>query len=240
MVADKLGFTFYPKDWWTSESYFELTPLQRYYYLECLFIMYTNGGYMKTQKTQFENRTRTQVETQDWEIITSKFKNTENGFTHESVNKRLRKALTNKENGKKGGRPPKPKKPNLETQKNPTLEREREREKESEDVLPPPPPSLENDIRFLSIDECRKTYDTYHGAKKETICMAKRLTMEQLAKLQDEFDKGLKTKESSKLVTDYVTHFANWANKEYAQNFIIELKKPQSTNDRAKYAHLGF
>ena len=108
------------------------------------------------------------------------------------------------------------------------------------DVLPPPPPSLENDIRFLSIDECRKTYDTYHGAKKETICMAKRLTMEQLAKLQDEFDKGLKTKESSKLVTDYVTHFANWANKEYAQNFIIELKKPQSTNDRAKYAHLGF
>ena len=56
-MDSKLGFTFYPKDWWTSESYFELNPIQRYYYLECLFIMYSNNGYMKTQKTQFENHT---------------------------------------------------------------------------------------------------------------------------------------------------------------------------------------
>lgn len=85
---------------------------------------------MKTQKTQFENRTRTEVLDNDWEIVTSKFILENNNFTHISVNKRLRKAIANRENGKKGGRPKleeeKPKKPKKETQKNPPLERERE------------------------------------------------------------------------------------------------------------------
>ena len=129
-MSEKLGFTFYPKDWWTSESYFELTPIQRYYYLECLFIMYSNDGCMKTQKTQFENRIRTEVLQSDWDIIITKFDWLNDMYTHKSVNKRLRKAIANRENGKKGGRPPKeiqePKKPNNETQKNPPLERERE------------------------------------------------------------------------------------------------------------------
>jgi hypothetical protein len=135
-MSDKLGFTFYPKDWWTSESYFELTPIQRYYYLECLFIMYSNDGLMKTQKTQFENRTRTMVLQNDWEIVISKFELINDNYTHVSVNKRLRKAVANRENGKLGGRPKKevekPKEPSLETQKNPPLEREREREIEKE------------------------------------------------------------------------------------------------------------
>lgn len=133
-MSDKLGFTFYPKDWWTSESYFELNPIQRYYYLECLFIMYSNDGYMKTQKTQFENRIRTQVLESDWQIVISKFILDNEMFTHTSVNKRLRKAISNRENGKKGGRPPKeekPKKPNSETQNNPPLERESEEEIET-------------------------------------------------------------------------------------------------------------
>lgn len=127
---DKLGFTFYPKDWWTSDSYFDLTPIQRYYYLECLFVMYSNGGCMKTQKTQFENRIRTNVEENDWEMVVSKFILEDGNYTHLSVNKRLRKTLANRENGKKGGRPKieeeKPKKPNKKTQKNPPSERESE------------------------------------------------------------------------------------------------------------------
>ena len=129
---DKLGFTFYPKDWWTSETYFTLTPIQRYYYLECLFIMYTNGGYMKTQKTQLENRMRTQINEDDFNSVIDLFILEDDKFTSPTVNKRLRKALANRENGKKGGRPrkdeEKPKKPSSETQNNPPLERERERE----------------------------------------------------------------------------------------------------------------
>ena len=108
------------------------------------------------------------------------------------------------------------------------------------DVLPPPPPSLENDNRYLSISECRKVYDEFHGAKKEAICIANGLKMEQLILLQDSFDEWVSSNEESKVITDYVKHFARWINKDHAQNLIIELKKPKSTNDRAKYAHLGF
>lgn len=129
---DKLGFTFYPKDWWTSETFFELTPEQRYIYLECLFVMYANDGYMKTQKTQLENRLRTQISDDVWNIITEKFIQDDNGFTHSSVNKRLRKTIANRENGMKGGRPPKTQITQIENPKKPTLEREREREEERE------------------------------------------------------------------------------------------------------------
>ncbi|MDM8174772.1 hypothetical protein QT327_10455 [Olivibacter sp. 47] len=134
-MSDKLGFTFYPKDWWVSDSFFELNAIQRYIYLECLFLMYSNDGYIKTQKTQMENRIRTEIKNEDWEIVTERFIHEDGFYTHPSVNKRLRKTLANRENGKKGGRPPKdekPKKPNLETQNNPPLERERERERENE------------------------------------------------------------------------------------------------------------
>lgn len=132
----KLGFTFYPKDWWTSDSFFELEPLQRYIYLECLFLMYTNDGYIKTQKTQIENRIRVEISPEDWSKITQLFTQDEFGFTHNSVNKRLRKTLANRENGKKGGRPKKPKKPNLETQKNPPYkEKEKENIKESKENI---------------------------------------------------------------------------------------------------------
>lgn len=135
-MSDKLGFTFYPKDWWTSESYFELEPIERYIYLECLFVMYSNDGFMKTQKTQMERRLSVSITEEQWVKITSKFLIEEGMFTHKSVNKRLRKAIANRKNGSKGGRPrkeevtqeEKPKKPKLKTQKNPPLERERERE----------------------------------------------------------------------------------------------------------------
>lgn len=130
----QLGFTFYPKDWWFSDTFFELSPIQRYIYLECLFLMYSNGGTMKIMKSHFENRIRMKVDEDDWKSVTEKFEIEDNEYTHISVNSRLRKQKANRENGKKGGRPPKdekPKKPNSETQNNPPLESEREREIES-------------------------------------------------------------------------------------------------------------
>lgn len=125
---DKLGFTFYPQDWWSSDSFFDFNATERYVYLECLFIMYRNDGYMKTQKTQFENRIRINVSDEMWDKITAKFIKTDDGFTSLTVNKRLKKAYTSRENGSLGGRPPK-----LETQKtqDDNLKRKRKR-KESE------------------------------------------------------------------------------------------------------------
>lgn len=130
---DKLGFTFYVKDWWTSDTYFDLDFFERYIFLECMFSMYNNGGSMKPDKKNFERRHSVKITDEQWENVTKHFVIEDGNFTLTSVNKRLKKAITNRLNGQAGGRPPKPKKPSLETQKNPPLEREREIESEREE-----------------------------------------------------------------------------------------------------------
>lgn len=102
---NKLGFTFYPQDWWSSDTFFEFSAFERYVYLECLFQMYRNGGYMKTQKTQFENRARLSVDETTWDKVTAKFIMTDLGYTSVTVNMRLKKAIVSRENGALGGRP---------------------------------------------------------------------------------------------------------------------------------------
>lgn len=120
-----LGFTFYPQDWWTSETFFILNETERYLFLELIFSMYSNGGTVKNNKVLFENRMRTKIEDSVWKTITDLMVKDGEYLTLLSVNKRMKKAEASRENGKKGGRPQgieKPKKPNLETQKNPPLE----------------------------------------------------------------------------------------------------------------------
>ena len=202
-MSDKLGFTFYPKDWWTSESYFELTPIQRYYYLECLFIMYSNDGFMKTQKTQFENRIRTQVLQSDWDLVIDKFILDDGQFTHPSVNKRLRKAVANRENGKKGGRPPKPKKPNLKTQNNPPLESESESEIKTE---------IENKSNSIFLTELLNSESwleslAMNNAKKFNLTQVK----EKLKIFATELDLKFDYKQNK---IDFSSHFVSWLNKQ--------------------------
>ena len=129
---DKLGYTFYPKDWWTSDTFFKLPPELRYLYLEITSLMYLNDG--KWNPNRFELTKRFGVDPGDegWEVLGELFTKDENHWTHESINKRLKKAITSRENGKTGGRPitQKTQENNL---KEPALERERkEKEKEKE------------------------------------------------------------------------------------------------------------
>lgn len=238
---DKLGFTFYPKDWWTSESYFDLSPIQRYYYLECLFIMYSNDGYMKTQKTQFENRIRTQVLDSDWVFVTERFILDNGFFTHTSVNKRLRKTITNRENGKKGGRPKKeeekPKKPKTETQKNPPLEREREREIEIENNITSNEEILNKNLKekievfeFSEIKNEEEKKEKKVAPKKrnqdfkielqespswvESVAMQKKIKCDEVLKLLDEFQLHLESVFDDKPnKKEYANHFVNWVMK---------------------------
>ncbi|QIY92212.1 hypothetical protein [Chryseobacterium gallinarum] len=136
----KLGFTFYPKDWWTSDSFFLLQPYERYIYLECLFIMYSQDGWMSNSKLIVERRLGTTIRDEVWNKIKDLFISEGDHITHKSVNARMRKTLSNRENGKLGGRPKnqhikedeKPKKPKIKTQKNPPLEIEVEKEIEEE------------------------------------------------------------------------------------------------------------
>lgn len=132
----KLGFTWYPENWWSSDAFYDLDPnIERYVYLECLWFMYKNNGYMILTREKLEQRLRMQISEQTWQKITQRFTKTEKGLTHESVNKRLKKATTSRANGTKGGRPRNnnnPENPDIKPRQEPERERERERENKSE------------------------------------------------------------------------------------------------------------
>jgi len=210
-MSDKLGFTFYPKDWWTSDKFYNLEPIERYIYLECLFVMYQNDGYIKTQKTQLERRLSLSISDLQWQNITEGFVIENDLFTHKSVNKRLRKAIANRQNGTKGGRPPKedkPKKPSLETQNNPPSERERESEEEREDEVIPP-------AVFFTIADFEKL-DLEDGTFLFIACRDTNKTREKLHELKPEFVKYQKALGSKawKSERDAKQHFINWSKKQ--------------------------
>jgi len=219
-MSDKLGFTFYPKDWWTSESFFELNPHQRYIYLESLFIMYSNDGLMKTQKTQFENRTRIEISAEDWKIVTDKFILENGNFTHPSVNKRLRKTLANRENGKKGGRPEKPKEPKKETQNNPPLESEREyKENISE---------LDNNDPLVIKHNSYSKQCLEQPTWIETIEMQKVVLKGKTEIALKNFNLHLISQSENKTtLKDYKSHFVNWMNKRNQQKAVEANNDPK-------------
>jgi hypothetical protein len=205
-----LGFTFYPKDWWASDSFYILNPFERYLYLELLFMMYANDGLVTNDRVMIEARLRTAIREDSWEKVTGLLIKEGDQLTHKSVNKRLAKRLANRENGKKGGRPPKPKKPNLETQKNPRLEREREIERENK-------------------EKDRQDFLTNRKWKEE-FCMAKGITLVQLEKLQQEWLKDIDL--IGKPVDNYKGYFLNCYNKNRLQQAI----KVESVDDKMRAA----
>jgi len=145
-MSDRLGFSFYPKDWWTSDTFFTLQPFERYIYLELLFMMYSQDGWIADNKLNVERRLLTTIKDETWLKITDLMVKDGDQLTHKSINKKMAKTLANRENGKKGGRPKKegkdddlddfekPKKPKSETQKNPPL-KEKENVKRIEDNI---------------------------------------------------------------------------------------------------------
>lgn len=176
----QLGFTFYPKDWWTSDSFYTLNAYERYIYLELLFMMYDNGGSIKSSKVIVERRLLTTIKDDVWVKITDLMVKDGDQITHQSVNKRLRKVVSNRENGKRGGAPKgnknaikQPKQPKKTTQNNPPLEieieieREREREVETEEEgnRGKPPPTQK---KFLkpTIEELVDYFSTKNFEKK--------------------------------------------------------------------------
>lgn len=100
-----LGFTFYPKDWWTSDSFYILNPFERYLYLEILFMMYANDGFVANNRVMIEARLRTTIREDVWAKITDLLVKDGDQLTHVSVNKRLRISESNRNNGRRGGAP---------------------------------------------------------------------------------------------------------------------------------------
>lgn len=142
----QLGFTFYPKDWWSSDSFFILEPVERYVYLELLFIMYSNNGVVSNNRELLERRLRTKITENTWLKVCSLLTIDGDNLTSEKVKKRIKKSLSSKENGKKGGRPPKdeePKKPNEKPNSENQVNLKIEHEKNQVNLTKNPPSEIE-------------------------------------------------------------------------------------------------
>ncbi|WP_027381857.1 hypothetical protein [Epilithonimonas caeni] len=143
----QLGYTWYPQDWWTSETFKRLKrfPMVRYTIRELFDLMYKEGAPVKMNREYLEDDFNIILTDQDYEKLLEFITITEDGLWWiDSIRKRLTKAESSRENGKNGGRPKgvknsqkieekKTQKPSEKTQannlKNPPLEIEIEREK---------------------------------------------------------------------------------------------------------------
>jgi hypothetical protein len=187
MSDSKLGFTFYPKDWWTSDSFYAMQPFERYIYLELLFMMYANDGCVVNNKLIVERRLATVIKDEVWTKVTDLMVKDGDQLTHKSVNKRLSKTLANRENGKLGGRPKKPetleseeefekvktqitqiknpKKPTLEYKEKENINK-KERESKKATSVATPQSSLKNNLgeRKLEFGKELKPYVETYGA----------------------------------------------------------------------------
>lgn len=252
----QLGFTFYPKDWWTSDSFYALNPFERYIYLELLFMMYDNEGSIKNNKVMVERRLMTTIKDDVWLKISDLMVKDGDQLTHKSVNKRLLKAITSRENGKKGGRPKgnekdddeKPRKPNNETQEktqnNPPYKREREieskRENESEvESDSPPAISPENyldGIKHMELLDCAKAYFNSPRYQRaiDLLCMGQKVSVNGLKNLAMAFNEHCSLKgKVSRTLDDWASHFSNWV-KDPKRNSNNQNSDEESATERRK------
>ena len=131
-MSERLGYTFYPKDFSSDPEVMMMTPSERGIYRDLIDLAYLNNNAIKysfVQLAKYTNSTEQEVE----EVLLKKGKKVGNNWTIPSCNKRIAKAMANRENGKRGGRPKK-------TKQNPTYnptetqtERQRESEEENEE-----------------------------------------------------------------------------------------------------------
>jgi len=129
---NSLGFTFYPQNWWDSDTFLDFPPELRYIYLEIIFKLYVEGGAWKVTQTRILKKFGVDVGEAGFKLLHDLFDVDDNGlWSHDSVKNRMKKAEAARENGKKGGRPKKTQEPSKKPNKNPSLESERESKEEN-------------------------------------------------------------------------------------------------------------
>lgn len=227
----QLGFTFYPKDWWTSETFYSLEPAERYIYLECIFLMYANDGYIPDDKANIQRRLMMPIEDGIWLKVTDLFIKEDDKLTHKSVNKRLKKTISNRQNGQQGGRPKKEdKNPNNPNNK-PIAETQTKPNDKPNDN--PPYKKKENRIEYkLNNTEKNKEFfdlsetEINHTIEFEDRTTQKKFSVENILSLWQAF-KLQYEKEFYISRTKAIQHFRNWLK---TQN--IPQSTPAATNGK--------
>lgn len=138
-MSEKLGYTFYPKDFISDPDVMMMSSSERGVYRDLIDLAYLSQNKIKynlTQLSKYCNASEDDIQ----KILNLKGKKYGECWSIPSCNKRILKANTNRDNGKGGGRPKKPKEnPNHNPTNNPNhnpnetqTERQREREREKE------------------------------------------------------------------------------------------------------------
>lgn len=94
----------------------------------------------------------------------------------------------------------------------------------------------------MTIDECRKKYDTFEYAdSRASIALSKRIKLQHLPNVQDAFDQHLKEtgKIEPRAVHDYAKHFKFWVDKVAQAGDLERISKPKPVNLSEKYAGLS-
>lgn len=128
---ERLGYTWYPKDFISDPDVMMMDASQRGIYRDLIDLAYVNDNKIKynlMQLSKYCNASETEIS----EILSLKGKKEGDLWTIPSCNKRIAKAVVNRVNGGKGGRPPKPKQNPTNNPNETQTERQRESERESE------------------------------------------------------------------------------------------------------------
>jgi len=210
---DKLGYTFYPKDYISDPDVMMMTPTQRGIYRDLIDLAYMSDNCIKYNLMQLSKYCNAEVEDVE-DILNLKGLKIGEYWTIPSCNKRIDKAKVNRENGSKGGRPPKPKNnptniptnnPN-ETQTERQREREREREIKKENIIPMSgkPDDVKEDSKDSEITTITEKWITYINsifAKKYTSASWSKKIEPNIKKLLKAYGDKSKLSDNFKIVT---------------------------------------
>ena len=141
-MKNRLGYTFYPKDWKSDDQVFELNLTERGLYRELIDLAMLSQNKVDFNPSLWQrlfnvdNTLLTLCLNRLFDLGLITLDKRSNVLSIPSVEKRIKNASKNKANGAKGGRPKKPKNnPNHNPKKTQTItqtERQRERERERE------------------------------------------------------------------------------------------------------------
>lgn len=104
----QLGYTWYPQDWWTSETFKRLKryPLVRYALRELFDLMYKEGQPIEMTREYLYDDFNIVLSDNEFNKLMEYIDLDENGnWWISSIRKRISKAEAARENGKKGGAP---------------------------------------------------------------------------------------------------------------------------------------
>jgi hypothetical protein len=207
-MSEKLGYTFYPKDFISDPDVMMMSSSERGIYRDLIDLAYLNENKIKynlTQLSKYCNASEEEIQ----KILDLKGKKEGVFWSIPSCNKRIFKTLVNRGNGNKGGRPKKPKEnPTNNPTNNPNEtqhERQRERERENK-----------KEIEIKTEEELSDLFQEFFNsptsdAMIKNNCQLHHLEEKAIRKrMKDYWLQKSFTFEANKSIHDIRSHFTNW------------------------------